>query len=39
MNEIDRAEKAHEWEVAEKKAEWSKSNIVEDKKDNKEKVE
>ncbi len=38
-NAIDRDNKNHEWEVADKKAEWSKGNISEDKKDNKEKTE
>ena len=39
MNEIDRENKKHEWEVAEKKAEWSNGNTPEDKKNNKEKNE
>jgi len=34
-NEVDRDIKNHEWEVAEKKSEWSKSNIVDDTKKNK----
>ena len=35
-NQVDRDTKNHEWEVAEKKSEWSKSNIVDEKKHNKE---
>lgn len=38
-SEVDREIQKHEWEVADKKAEWSNSNIREAKKDNKEKKE
>ena len=38
-SEIDRDSKKHEWEVADKKAEWSNGNTKEAKKDNKEKKE
>ncbi len=38
-SEVDREIQKHEWEVADKKAEWSNGNTKEAKKDNKEKKE